>query len=82
MRQYRTRPETGGFAARARRQGAPRVPCRTVLTWSSRAAFGIWVALQVLGALIQVHGQSDVNSLAHLGGVAVGLAWWAAWKRD
>lgn len=39
-----------------------------------------WVAMQVLGARAQIAGFSDVSSLAHLGGAAVGLIFWLAWR--
>jgi membrane associated rhomboid family serine protease len=38
--------------------------------------FALWVALQVYGAHQQLAGQSNVSSFAHLGGAAVGLAFW------
>ncbi len=67
----------------------PRARVRTVtliffhplaFTWSARTAFGFWVALQVLGAVLQSKDGSGVNSLAHLGGAAAGVGWWAYWR--
>ena len=43
---------------------------------SSRTALAIWIALQVLGATLQVSGIGGVNYLAHLGGGLVGAAFW------
>lgn len=40
------------------------------------AYVGIWVVLQLLGAYQQVAGITNVSALAHLGGAAVGLAFW------
>lgn len=37
---------------------------------------GIWIVLQLLGAYQQVAGITSVSALAHLGGAAVGLAFW------
>jgi len=39
-----------------------------------------WILLQVLGARAQIAGFGDVSYLGHLGGVAVGLVFWLAWK--
>jgi membrane associated rhomboid family serine protease len=41
-----------------------------------------WIILQIGGALDQVSGQGDVASLAHLGGLTIGLAFWLVWKED
>jgi membrane associated rhomboid family serine protease/Zn-finger nucleic acid-binding protein len=42
----------------------------------------LWVAFQLVGALQQVSGASNVSALAHLGGAAVGVAfWWATHGR-
>lgn len=42
----------------------------------------LWVILQLLGAFQQVSGTSNVSALAHLGGAAVGVAfWWATANR-
>ena len=38
----------------------------------------LWIAFQLLGVYLQISGASNVSALAHLGGVAVGVAvWWA-----
>jgi membrane associated rhomboid family serine protease len=39
-----------------------------------------WFALQLLGAWLQLAGESSVSSLAHLGGAATGLVAWIAWR--
>jgi membrane associated rhomboid family serine protease len=44
-------------------------------------AFALWVLLQSFGAYQQVHGYSNVSSLAHLGGTAVGVAMWFVWRK-
>jgi membrane associated rhomboid family serine protease len=52
------------------------------LDFSARAWLGLWVAFQALGAMLQSAGiEPGVNYLAHLGGAAVGLAFWL-WRRD
>jgi membrane associated rhomboid family serine protease/Zn-finger nucleic acid-binding protein len=43
-------------------------------------AFLIWIAFQLLGAYRQIEGTGNVASLAHLGGSAVGVAFWAIWR--
>ncbi|HLE77241.1 MAG TPA: rhomboid family intramembrane serine protease [bacterium] len=46
-------------------------------------AFGlIWVLLQVIAAREQIAGIGDVSALAHLGGAAVGVWFWAIWTRS
>jgi membrane associated rhomboid family serine protease/Zn-finger nucleic acid-binding protein len=44
-------------------------------------AFLIWLLLQFMGAYEQVAGFSNVSSLAHLGGTAVGVALWFFWRK-
>jgi len=44
-------------------------------------AFCLWIALQLLGALEQISGFTNVSALAHLGGAAVGVALWAMWRK-
>ncbi len=44
-------------------------------------AFFLWILLQVVGAIEQISGFSEVASLAHLGGAAVGFAAWLIWRR-
>ena len=39
-------------------------------------ALGLWIGLQVVGTFEQWAGFTDVNHLAHLGGAAVGAAFW------
>jgi membrane associated rhomboid family serine protease len=48
---------------------------------SVRTALGLWVGMQVLGALNQTQGFTRVSSGAHLGGAAVGLGAWLLWQR-
>lgn len=43
-------------------------------------AFLLWVLLQVYGVYKQLAGYSSVSSLAHLGGLAVGVVFWWAWR--
>lgn len=42
--------------------------------------FALWVAGQLLGALMQIAGVGSVSYLGHLGGVAAGTAFWL-WER-
>jgi membrane associated rhomboid family serine protease/Zn-finger nucleic acid-binding protein len=42
--------------------------------------FLVWIALQAVGASRQMAGQGEVASLAHLGGVAVGVIFWLTWR--
>lgn len=49
----------------------------TVPTWGF---FAFWIALQGLGAMQQVAGFSNVSSLGHLGGVAVGALFYLEWR--
>jgi len=42
-------------------------------------AFSAWIFLQMITAAEQVHGMSKISGLAHLGGAAVGFAWWLKW---
>ncbi len=43
-------------------------------------AFVLWILFQLLGAWEQMHRIGNVASLAHLGGVVIGVACWAAWR--
>jgi membrane associated rhomboid family serine protease len=45
------------------------------------AVFGLWLLLQLRGALYQMHGFSSVSSLAHIGGVTTGFLLWLAWRK-
>lgn len=45
--------------------------------WS---AFLLWIVIQVWGTYAQIAGFGHVSSLAHLGGVAIGILFWAIWK--
>jgi membrane associated rhomboid family serine protease len=38
--------------------------------------FGIWVLMQIVGALWIMQGIGDVAVFAHLGGAAVGVLFW------
>jgi membrane associated rhomboid family serine protease len=54
-----------------------RIPVRS--GWLSFPAyFGLllWVALQLLGVVWQIHGLSNVSAVAHLGGAVAGLGFW------
>jgi membrane associated rhomboid family serine protease len=44
-------------------------------------AFLLWLLLQFWGAYDQIAGFSSVSSLAHLGGTAVGVAFWYFWRK-
>lgn len=41
----------------------------------------IWVILQLIGAMQQAAGTTNVSSLAHLGGAAVGFWFWLNWRQ-
>lgn len=43
--------------------------------------FAAWIGIQTIGARQQIAGEGDVASLAHLGGVAVGVAFWLLWRK-
>lgn len=45
--------------------------------WAGLAA---WVFLQGVGLVQQLSGFSNVSALAHIGGAAVGFAFWVMWK--
>jgi Zn-finger nucleic acid-binding protein len=45
-------------------------------------AMAVWVGLQVLTALEQRAGTTNVSGLAHLGGALAGFAAWAAWRKS
>ena len=38
--------------------------------------FSIWMIMQFYGVYLQLTGLSNVSALAHLGGVATGIAFW------
>jgi membrane associated rhomboid family serine protease len=40
----------------------------------------LWVFLQFIGTAAQMEGVSNVSSLAHLGGVLVGVVAWIVWR--
>ena len=52
------------------------------LSISARAAFWVWVALQLFGVLTQVSGFSNVSALAHLGGASAGLICYMFHRND
>ena len=45
------------------------------------ALFIIWILLQLFGVWTQLTGISNVSSLAHLGGVGVGIIFWLIFKK-
>ncbi|HTQ51742.1 MAG TPA: rhomboid family intramembrane serine protease [Candidatus Acidoferrales bacterium] len=51
------------------------------LQFPAWCAFLFWLFLQGIGTLEQVSGFSNVSSLAHLGGTAVGIALWVFWRK-
>jgi len=51
--------------------------------WIKISALGffiLWILLQFLGVYFQLSGFSNVSSLAHLGGVAVGVLFYIIWR--
>ena len=56
------------------------------LTLPAWGAFTLWILLQVITAIQQAYGMSEVSGLAHLGGAVIGFAWWlkwgSSWKRS
>jgi membrane associated rhomboid family serine protease/Zn-finger nucleic acid-binding protein len=44
------------------------------------AALMVWILLQLIGAGAELKGFSNVASLAHLGGAAMGLFFWLRWR--
>lgn len=46
------------------------------------AMFFVWVAMQSFGTWAQLAGFSNVSSLAHLGGAAVGFAFWFTTRKE
>lgn len=44
-------------------------------------ALGLWLLLQTIELVQQVHGVSNVAATAHLGGAAVGFAGWFYWRK-
>jgi len=42
----------------------------------------LWLLFQFIGAAQQLAGVSAVSALAHLGGAAVGLLAWVAWRKE
>jgi membrane associated rhomboid family serine protease len=48
---------------------------------SAQAMFTFWLIMQAFGTWAQIAGFSNVSSLAHLGGVAVGFIFWFLTKR-
>lgn len=46
----------------------------------SWGAFALWIAFQLWGAYQQLEHVGNVASLAHLGGVVAGLAFWLPWR--
>lgn len=51
------------------------------ITMPAYAMFLIWIGLQAFGVWSQLAGISNVSSLAHLGGVAVGITFWALTRK-
>ena len=45
-------------------------------------ALVLWLLFQFIGAAQQLAGLSAVSALAHLGGAAVGLLAWVAWRKE
>lgn len=53
----------------------------TFVTMPAWVALVLWVLYQGLGAFMQVHGFSAVNSFAHLGGALTGFLVWLCWRK-
>lgn len=51
------------------------------LRMSALTAAGLWVLLQIIGAFVQMAGASNVSSLAHLGGAAVGVGFYFVYRK-
>ena len=51
------------------------------ITMPAYAMFLIWIGLQAFGVWTQLAGISNVSALAHLGGVAVGITFWAMTRK-
>jgi len=52
--------------------------------WIRLPAYGyfiLWILMQFWGAWMQIRGLSNVSAFAHLGGVAVGIAFWLEWRK-
>jgi membrane associated rhomboid family serine protease len=43
--------------------------------------FAFWLLIQIVGAVGQSRGCTNVSAFGHLGGVAVGVAAWLAWRK-
>jgi membrane associated rhomboid family serine protease len=53
--------------------------------WVHIPAWGalvLWLLIQGVGAFQQISGYSNVSSLAHLGGAAVGFLFWLKWRKE
>ena len=50
------------------------------ITFPAWGWFVVWMLLQMLGLFEQLQGVTNVSSVAHLGGVAVGVAAWLVWR--
>ena len=52
--------------------------------WDTIPVWGgllLWALMQAVGAWLQIMGSSDVSSLGHLGGAAVGVVCWLSWRK-
>jgi membrane associated rhomboid family serine protease len=47
----------------------------------SATAISLWVGGQVIGCIIQLGGQGNVSSIAHLGGALAGVALWLGLRK-
>jgi membrane associated rhomboid family serine protease len=52
------------------------------LSISARAAFFVWIALQLFGVYAQIAGFSNLSALAHLGGASAGLICYMFYRDD
>lgn len=44
--------------------------------------FGVWVILQLVGLYMQISGNSNISSLAHIGGATVGALFWFLTRKE
>lgn len=50
------------------------------ITFPAWGGFVAWICLQLVGVWQQMEGISNVSSVAHLGGIVVGIAAWWLWR--
>ncbi|HOX37601.1 MAG TPA: rhomboid family intramembrane serine protease [Candidatus Brocadiia bacterium] len=50
------------------------------ITMPAWFAFALWIGIQLIGAWMQIKGFSNVSAAAHIGGAAVGFAFWLGFR--